>query len=310
MNTNLTEIIVVIDKSGSMASYRNSTIEGINKFLKDQREAPGEAKVTIVLFDTKTKVLVNGKDINDVRDLTTDSYFPDGGTALYDALGSTMAKVGERLAKTPEENRPGRVLVAVLTDGEENSSKEYNRKAVFDAIKVQEQTYSWTFIFLAAGMGAFGEAQNLGIPKGSTVAFANSVSNIGAAYGTLSMMTKAYRSTGVDHLQEFSRGMNLTASYVSNGGADVLDESASLGAQTLGGLGQAGGGIDWGKMTTGIVTLDPDTQKSWTTAGLATDLISRGISAIVADADVQGQTLADMLAKVNAVKVGNTTGAP
>jgi uncharacterized protein YegL len=254
MNSNLTEILVVIDKSGSMSHLRGDTIKGFNKFLHEQQEAPGEANMTIVLFDTKTKVLVNGKDIKDVRDLTDESYFPDGGTALYDAVGMSMAKVGERLAKLPEEKRPGRVLVAVLTDGEENSSKEYSLQAVTSAIKHQEEKYPWTFMFLAAGMGAFGEAQKMGFSKGATVAFANNAGNTAAAYGTVSAMAMSYRTTDMSELKEFSRGMNLTAAYTSNGG-EALEEAGKAVSGNSGvsrgmrvGQGMAQMGVDWSKL--------------------------------------------------------------
>jgi len=167
----LTEIIVVMDKSGSMNGIRDDAIGAFNTFLEDQQKEPGEARLTLTLFDTSYNIVQTCKDIRNVPKLDNSTYAPGGFTALLDAVGRTIDEVGKRLADTAEEKRPERVVMAIITDGQENSSKEYNRKTVTDKIKLQEETYKWEVVFLAAGLKAMAEAQNIGIRASNCVGF-------------------------------------------------------------------------------------------------------------------------------------------
>lgn len=168
----LTEIVVVMDKSGSMASIRDDAMGAFNAFLEDQKKLPGEARFTLTLFDTGYKLAHTRKDIKDVPKLSTSTYVPGGFTALLDAVGRTIDEVGKRLADTPEDERPERVVMAIITDGQENSSREYNCKTVTDKIKHQEENYQWEVVFLAAGKEAMTEARNIGIRASNLVGFA------------------------------------------------------------------------------------------------------------------------------------------
>lgn len=164
MNTNLTEIIFLLDRSGSMGGFESDTIGGFNAFIEKQREGPGETIVTTVLFDDQYEVLWNGASVKDIK-LTEGEYYVRGMTALLDALGKTILDVGERLAQTQENERPSKVIFVITTDGMENSSKEFSYESIRKLIKQQQEKYNWEFVFLAANIDAPKEADNLGIKR-------------------------------------------------------------------------------------------------------------------------------------------------
>lgn len=148
---NLTEIIAILDRSGSMEPLRAETIGGYNNFIDEQKKGPGKAIVTLVQFDDQYQIDYEGVDVNDVKPLDEGTYTPRGMTALLDAVGKTVVAVGERLAKLDEDKRPGQVIVLIITDGHENSSKEYAATKVKEMVKVQQDQYNWTFVFLGGG---------------------------------------------------------------------------------------------------------------------------------------------------------------
>jgi len=210
MNENLTELVVVIDKSGSMDSVTNDAIGGFNAFLKSQKEAPGEAKMTVVLFDTTYSFYAANVDVKSVNPLDNNSYKPQGGTALYDAVGTAIDEIGKKLADMEEKDRPSKVVFAILTDGEENSSKKYNRQKVFNQIATQRDTYKWEFLFLAAGKEAFTAGESLGMAKTKMAMFKNDAKGNTASYDALAAYTTAYRGTKGDfETMELSRSINL-----------------------------------------------------------------------------------------------------
>lgn len=162
---NLTEIVVIIDRSGSMFGLVNETIGGFNSFLNEQKKnTTGKVKLSLIQFDDQYQIDYDGVDINDVKDLTNETYIPRGYTALLDAVGKTIVTVGERLATIPEEERPGQVIFLIITDGAENSSKEYKAPGrVADMVKHQTDKYNWTFTFMGGGSAAFEQAKYIGI---------------------------------------------------------------------------------------------------------------------------------------------------
>lgn len=193
---NLTEIICIIDKSGSMGLIKTDAIGGFNEFLKAQKEVPGEALMTVVLFDTDYKFLVEGKNIQDVEPLNERTYVPGGMTALLDAIGKTIDKAAERITSITDENKPGKVIVSILTDGQENSSREYSRKQIFDKIKHQADVEKWQFLFLAANQDAIAEAGMLGINPNAAVNYAATPDGVRSAYASVNAATVSYRTTG------------------------------------------------------------------------------------------------------------------
>lgn len=143
-----TEIIVILDRSGSMESVCTEAIGGFNAFVQKQREEPGEARITLVQFDHEHLLSYEGKDVPLVDNLSRDTYKPRGATALNDALGRTLREQGERITK---DGWADKVIVCVITDGMENSSKEWTAQAVKDLVKEREAT-GWSFAFLFAGL--------------------------------------------------------------------------------------------------------------------------------------------------------------
>jgi uncharacterized protein YegL len=190
----LSEIICVVDRSGSMGSIKNDAIGGFNTFLQAQQELPGDAKLTLILFNDKYYIIHDGTPIKEVKNLNSKTYIPTGNTALYDAVGRAIDTVGARLANTPEENRPEKVIVAILTDGEENSSREYRLEQINEMIKHQKEVYSWEVVFLAANMDAVATAQTLGIQAKDAFNFVATGKGVRAAYSDMSRSVSQYRT--------------------------------------------------------------------------------------------------------------------
>jgi len=164
MNCHLTEIACIIDRSGSMEDLRDTAIHGFNTFLEAQQAAPGEARMTLVLFSDAYHVVHESADIRLVPPLTHSTYVPDGTTALLDAVGRTVDDLGTRLDATGEAHRPGKVVVAILTDGLENASRHYSWPEISDRIAHQQSVYGWEFLFLGANQDAIATAAQISVP--------------------------------------------------------------------------------------------------------------------------------------------------
>ena len=188
------EIVAIIDKSGSMDSIKEDAIGGFNSFLNDQKMVDGEADFTLVLFDDQYNMLIDGKDIQKVEPLNEKTYRPSGMTALLDAVGRTIDRVGERLDETPEEEKPSKVIFFILTDGLENSSSDYSRERIKEMIEHQESKYSWEFIYGGANQDAFAEAGSLGIRGANTMNFASTGKGVRNAYMSNSALVTSYRT--------------------------------------------------------------------------------------------------------------------
>jgi uncharacterized protein YegL len=175
MKQNLTQITIVLDRSGSMSSVRDATISGFNEFVEGQKKAPGEANLTLIQFDDGNPYeVVFDKPVADVPKLTVETYVPRGGTPLHDALGRTMVSLGAKLKKMPEAERPEKVVIVTMTDGLENMSREYTAVQVADMIKHQREVYKWEFLFLGANQDAILTGERLNIPRGQTITYAPS----------------------------------------------------------------------------------------------------------------------------------------
>jgi hypothetical protein len=190
----LSEIVCIVDRSGSMDMIRYDSIGGFNAFLYEQKKLPGEARFTLVLFNHEYIVLHDGKNIHDIPPLDDNTYVPQGNTALLDAIGIALVTVGERLNNTPENERPRKVIVAILTDGEENASRQYNRKRIMEMINNQRDTYSWEFVFLAANQDAIREGQTFGLQAKDSFNFAATKKGIKHAFGSLNSSVTCLRS--------------------------------------------------------------------------------------------------------------------
>lgn len=168
LRNDLIEVIFVIDASGSMTTSKDDTIGGFNSLIESQKKEPGETLVTSIFFNNEVKILDECVNIQNVQPLTEKNYQTGGMTALYDAVGYAIDSVGERLADTPEEERPAEVMVVIVTDGYENASHDYQFKDIKERIERQQNTYSWKFIFLGEDIKSVQHAQEMGISKGLT----------------------------------------------------------------------------------------------------------------------------------------------
>ena len=181
MNKDLTDITLIVDRSGSMTSCREEAQNGINHFIKAQKETPGKATLTLVQFDTEYEFVHNGKPINEVGDF---SLVPRGMTALLDSVGRAINEAGKRIESLPEDQRPGLVVFGITTDGQENASHEFTRAKIKEMIEHQRSVYNWQFTFLGANQDAFLEAASLGIAATATANF--STKNSEVAYAAMS----------------------------------------------------------------------------------------------------------------------------
>lgn len=198
MKENYTHISIILDKSGSMSSCLDATIEGLNSFLKEQKNEKGKVTVTFVMFNHRYSVVHDFVSLDKVSFLNKENYRPDGWTALLDAIGATIDTTGQALANLPEEERPSRVLVVIQTDGQENASREYLSSSedksarIREMIKHQSEKYNWDFVFLSAGEDAIKVACSYGISPHTTLAY--TPINTQSAFQATSDYTKKYRA--------------------------------------------------------------------------------------------------------------------
>lgn len=194
MKKGLTEIVAVLDRSGSMGNLVQDTIGGYNSFIEKQKELEGECKVSLIVFDNKYDEVYNGIDINKVPVLTNESYFARGGTALLDAIGKTINSVGKRLQDTPEEDRPEQVIFVITTDGAENSSMEFNVSLIKEMIDHQKDVYNWDFIFMGANIDAIGGGADMGLSRGMSMNYDATSKGTTSLYMAVSNGIKKKRS--------------------------------------------------------------------------------------------------------------------
>lgn len=171
MKKNLTEIVYILDRSGSMSGLERDTIGGYNSFLEKQKKEEGEAVVTTVLFDDKYELLHDRVDIKKVEPITNKEYFARGMTALVDALGKTISHVSNRHKACLASEIPEKTIFVITTDGLENASREYNIAAVRKMIGFQKEECGWEFLFLGANIDAVETARSYGISQDRAVTY-------------------------------------------------------------------------------------------------------------------------------------------
>lgn len=196
MNKNVTHMVFIVDQSGSMGRLVSDTIGGFNTMLDSQKKTEGEAIVTTVLFNNRTRVLHNMLDIQEIADLSERDYRPMGSTALLDAVGETVSIVRRKYADTLREERPDKVIFVITTDGMENASRHYNTRSVKKLVEEVQEKYNWEFIFMGANIDAFGEAAKIGIRKERSVRYHADEQGTRQNYQTLSRTIHEYRTSG------------------------------------------------------------------------------------------------------------------
>lgn len=198
MKKNSTEMVFILDRSGSMKNLTSDTIGGFNSMIETQKNEPGEAFVTTVLFDDQYELLHDHVNINEIKPITNKEYYARGCTALLDAVGKTINSIGSRLSATPEDERPDKVIFVITTDGMENSSREFNKKAVKEMIEHQQDKYSWTFMFLGANMDAVSEAASLGINTDFAKTYTANSIGTRSVYASMTKAMSCTRSADFD----------------------------------------------------------------------------------------------------------------
>ena len=171
MRKGLTEIVFILDRSGSMSGLEKDTIGGYNSMIDKQKKEDGEAIITTVLFDDKVEVLYDRKDLTDVKPITDKEYYVRGCTALLDAVGSTIHRIGKLNKELPEEDRPEKTLFIITTDGMENASKEYSYDKVKKMVEKKKEKNHWEFIFLGANIDAVEVAGRFGVAANRAVRY-------------------------------------------------------------------------------------------------------------------------------------------
>lgn len=196
MKKNLTQLVFILDRSGSMTGLESDTIGGFNSMLKKQKEEEGECIITTVLFDHEVELLHDRIDIRAVRPLTKQDYTVRGSTALLDAIGKTIHKIGNAEKNTAEEYRAEKVMVVIITDGEENSSRFYSLREVKHMIERQKEHYGWEFIFLGANIDAVETATRFGIDRDMAVDYVPDKEGVELNFRMMSEAVASYRACG------------------------------------------------------------------------------------------------------------------
>jgi len=194
MNTNLTELVFILDRSGSMGGLESDTIGGFNSMLAKQQAESGECRITTVLFDSEYEVLHDRIDLKAVSKITNREYFVRGTTALLDAVGKTIKKIRKVQSNTAEEYRADKVLFVITTDGMENASREYSYEKIKSMVERQKKKFNWEFIFLGANIDAIDVANRFGIAGNRTQNFHNDSAGVELNYSVLSETVSEYRA--------------------------------------------------------------------------------------------------------------------
>lgn len=165
MKKGLTEVVFILDRSGSMSGLESDTIGGYNAMINKQRKEEGEAIISTVLFDDQMEVLHDRVGIEKIKAMTEEQYYVRGCTALLDAIGGAIHHIGNVHKYTRDEDRPEHTIFIITTDGKENSSKHYSYEKVHHMVERQQKEYGWEFLFLGANIDAINEAKRFGISE-------------------------------------------------------------------------------------------------------------------------------------------------
>ncbi len=196
MKKGLTEIVFILDRSGSMAGLENDTIGGYNSMLEKQKNEDGEVIISTVLFDNVTEVLHDRIPLDKINPITEKEYFVRGSTALLDAVGGAIHHIGNVHKYAREEDVPEKTLFIITTDGMENSSRQYTYNKVKKMVERQKEKYHWEFIFMGANMDAVSVANNFGVDRLHAVTYECDGAGTALNYKVMSKMVSRARKAG------------------------------------------------------------------------------------------------------------------
>ena len=194
MRNDLTELVFIIDRSGSMHGLEKDTIGGFNSVLAQNKALPGDANVTTILFDHDITLLHDRLPIQAIAPITEDDYRVRGSTALLDAIGAGIEKIAAVQRHTAEAFRAGKVQFVIITDGMENASRRYRLSQIREMITHQQQEYGWDFLFLGANMDAISTAADMGIHADRAVTAMSDKEGTGLQYQAVAQANMAYRA--------------------------------------------------------------------------------------------------------------------
>ena len=206
----------VLDKSGSMATCLRDTIGGFNTYINElKKDTASKYSFSLTLFDTHFENRYVSVDLSAIPELTTSTYVPNGGTALFDAIGSTVSKVEQSFAGLPSLGPMPKILTVILTDGEENSSREYTLKKVKELIESKEKEGNWTFVFLGADLSAFKAGDAMGIRTANSVVY--NQANMAATFTNTAAATMAFADSNLRSTDDLYKSVECSVSYKNSG---------------------------------------------------------------------------------------------
>jgi len=218
MKSQLTELVFILDRSGSMGGLESDTIGGFNSMLVKQQAEPGECRMSTILFDNEYEILHDRIDIKAVRQITDKEYYVRGSTALLDAIGKTINKIIGVQKNTSEDYRADKVLFVITTDGMENASKEYCYPKIRSMINRQKHGHGWEFIFLGANIDAVAVANRFGIGRNRAQNYHNDSEGIATNYMVLSQTVSEYRRAPSDAGVNDNWNVKIQEDYMKRGG--------------------------------------------------------------------------------------------
>ena len=198
MKNNITELVFILDRSGSMSGFEADTIGGFNSTIEKQKNQEGKVYVSTVLFDNYSEVIHDRVDISEIKPMTRGDYQAGGCTALLDAIGGAVHHIGNVHKYARPEDVPEHTIFIITTDGMENASHTYSSSRIKEMIKRQTEKYGWEFIFLAANIDAVETAENLGIRRERSANYRQSKAGIDRSYYAMSEAITAVRACQAD----------------------------------------------------------------------------------------------------------------
>ena len=185
MKKNLTEIVFILDRSGSMSGLEQDTIGGFNSLIEKQKKEDGEAYISTVLFDHISEVLHDRVDLKKIKPMTEDEYYVRGSTALLDAVGGAIQHIGNVHKYARKEDVPEKTIFVIMTDGYENASRRYDYDEIRRMITRQKKKYGWEFMFLGANIDVISEARKFGVDEEMAVEFLNDKKGTAVSYDAI-----------------------------------------------------------------------------------------------------------------------------